>query len=295
MHDVIGTGSQPPSVWPDVSARRIGRVWHVLAAYAPLVPEDTPSPSIDAAKRVVIVMAMEAEAAPLRRALGAAAIAKPGWAARLPVRLAAVEGFGRPDVILAVNGTDPDCNVDCIGSTAAALTTQVGLASAAERWGARPDVLLSVGTAGGWSRAGASIGDVYLAWDRFVCHDRRIDLPGFDEFGRGDHPAADLRSHADALGCRVGVVTTGDSLDESADDAARILASGAEVKEMEAAAVAWVCRLHDVPCGAVKAITDLVDSPVATAEQFSEHLATAADSLRVTTLALLTRLARSAA
>jgi nucleoside phosphorylase len=150
--------------------------------------------------------------------------------------------------------------------------------------------VLTVGTAGGWNRAGASIGDVYLAWDRFVCHDRRIDLPGFDAFGRADLPAADLRAHAGALGCRLGVVTTGDSLDESPEDAARILASGAEVKEMEAAAVAWIGSLHDVPVGAVKAITDLVDSPVATAEQFSANLATAADALQRTTLALLARL-----
>jgi len=45
-----------------------------------------------------------------------------------------------------------------------------------------------------------------------------------------------------------------------------------------------------VPVGAVKAITDLVDSPVTTAEQFSANLATAAESLQRTTLALLARL-----
>ena len=92
----------------------------------------------------------------------------------------------------------------------------------------------------------------------------------------------------------MGVVTTGDSLDESAEDAARIVASGASVKEMEAAAVAWVCGLHGVPVGAVKAITDLVDSPVSTAEQFNANLDTAARSLRRTTLGLLRRLSRGA-
>ena len=76
---------------------------------------------------------------------------------------------------------------------------------------------------------------------------------------------------------------------ESAEDAARIAASGAEVKEMEAAAVAWVGSLHGVSVGAVKAVTDLVDSPVATAEQFTANLATAADNLRGVTLALLDR------
>ena len=40
---------------------------------------------------------------------------------------------------------------------------------------------------------------------------------------------------------------------------ARKLEKRDEVKEMEAAAVAWVCELHDTPLVAVKTITDLVD------------------------------------
>lgn len=245
---------------------------------------------------IAIVMAMEAEAAPLRAALGAEAVIRPEWAAALPPTVwhapagAAAVGC---EVVLAVNGTDPRTGVDCIGSTAAALTTQVVVDRTVALAGRRPDLLLTVGTAGGWQRAGAEIGDVYLAWDRFVCHDRRIDLPGFDAFGRGDLPAADLRSHAAALGCRLGVVTTGDSLDESEVDAIRILESGAEVKEMEAAAVAWVGDLHGVPVGGVKAITDLVDSPAPTAEQFTDNLHAAAAALQNTTTALLDRFARN--
>lgn len=263
----------------------------------PLVSEPESStarhPPVESAERVVIVMAMEAEAAPLRRALGGRdlAVEPPS---PLPARIAVSEAPSRPSVVLAVNGTDPVAGVDCIGSTAAALTTHVALEAANAHWGAPADLVLSVGTAGGWGRAGAAIGDVYVAWDRFVCHDRRIDLPGFDLLGRGDHPAADLRSHAAALDCRLGIVTTGDSLDESPEDAARIVASGAAVKEMEAAAVAWVARLHGVPVSAVKAITDLVDSPVATAEQFTANLASAASALEHTTLALLDRLGPSA-
>lgn len=256
----------------------------------PQVPEPSAT-EITSANRVAIVMAMEAEAAPLRRALGAQPMASPQWASALPARVAvAPESDDRPAVLLAVNGTDPATGVDCIGSTAAGLTTQVAIAAAHQTWNSAPDLVLSVGTAGGWARDGSAIGDVFLAWDRFVCHDRRIDLPGFDSFGRGEHRAADLRSHAEPLGCRLGIVTTGDSLDESPEDADRILASGAAAKEMEAAAVAWVCGLHGVPIGAVKAITDLVDSPVATAEQFTANLEAAAEALRTTTLALLERL-----
>lgn len=244
---------------------------------------------VEQADRVVIVMAMEAEAAPLREALGAQPLDAPGWASGLPCRLSHAPGSKRrPDVVLAVNGTDPIYGVDAVGSTAAALTTHVALNLDRPR----PDLVMSVGTAGGWLRAGAEIGDAFLAWPHFTCHDRRIPLPGFDVMGRSELPAADLRSHASALGCRLGIVTTGDSFDESPTDRERILASGAEVKEMEAAAVAWVGHLHGLPTGALKTITDLVDSPVATEAQFVENLATAAETLRRTTLALLDRFAR---
>lgn len=240
---------------------------------------------------IALVMAMEIEAAPLRTALGATPIDAPPWAGALPVRLAVAPAEGnRPHVLLAVNGDDPVTGVAAIGTTAAALTTHVALNLEGIP---RPDLVLSVGTAGGFTRNGATIGDTYLAWPHFSCHDRRIDLPGFQVYGDGDLPAADLRRHAEALGCGVGVITTGDSLDESPTDRARIVANGAVAKEMEAAAVAWVCHLHGVPVGAVKTITDLVDSEVDTPEQFVANLAVAAASLQRTTLALLDRIGAS--
>lgn len=257
-------------------------------AYAPSMPasDSSANASPGSAARVLVVMAMEVEAAPLRAALGAEPIELPSWASRLPARLAeAPEVPGRPRVRLAVNGTDPISGVAAIGTSAAALTTQVGLNS-----GFDPDLVLTVGTAGGWSRHGSEIGDTFLAWPHFVCHDRRIDLPGFQAFGDGALPAADLRAHAESLGCRLGVVTTGDSLDESPTDRERILANGGMAKEMEAAAVAWICHLHDVPVGGVKTITDLVDTDVPTPEQFTANLAIASASLQRTTLALLERL-----
>ena len=238
-----------------------------------------------AVERIAVIMAMEAEAAPLRAALGATAIAGPAWAAALPVRLSLAAAVGtRPEVLLAVNGADPATGVDCVGSTAAALSTHVALSTGPV------DLVVTAGTAGGWRRSNAEIGDVYIAWPHITCHDRRIDLPGFDQFGRADIPTADLRRFAVDLGCRLGIVTTGDSLDESPTDHERILANGGKVKEMEAAAVAWVAQLHDTPVTAVKAITDLVDSPVATATQFTANLAAAAESLQATMVDLIDRL-----
>ena len=261
----------------DVGWSLAGRV-----AYAPTVSD----PATDS--WIALVMAMEIEAAPLRAALGATPIDAPPWASALPVRLSVAPAEGtRPNVLLAVNGNDPVTGVAAIGTTAAALTTHVALNLDDVP---RPDLVLSVGTAGGWTRNGSAIGDTYLAWPHFSCHDRRIDLPGFQAYGDGDLPAADLRHHAEALGCGVGVVTTGDSLDESPTDGARIVANGGVAKEMEAVAVAWVCHLHGVPVGAVKTITDLVDSDVDTPQQFLANLAVAAASLQRATMALLDRI-----
>ncbi len=238
---------------------------------------------------ILVVMAMAAEAAPLKAALGVASLPVPTWAANLPARLSVATAAEGGSIVVAENGTDPTTGVDCIGSTAAALATHVGLGALAER-GTTPDLILSLGTAGGWHRYGTEIGDVYMAWDRFVSHDRRVDLPGFDAFGVGNLAAADLRKLAPELGCRLGVVTTGDSLDQSSVDAERILASGAEVKDMEAAAVAWIAALHGIAVSALKSITDLVDSPVETAIQFRANFDHALSTLTSIAVDLLERL-----
>jgi 5'-methylthioadenosine nucleosidase len=86
---------------------------------------------------------------------------------------------------------------------------------------------------------------------------------------------------------RTGIVTSSNSLDESETDAQMILRSGAQVKEMEAAAVGYVCELARVPVMAVKAITDLVDAHTATADQFTANLEYASDRLRQAIVAIL--------
>ena len=63
-------------------------------------------------------------------------------------------------------------------------------------------------------------------------------------------------------------------------DRLHIEASGACVKDMEAAAVADVARLLGVPMLAVKAITDLVDAHAPTPDQFLANLGVATAQLR---------------
>lgn len=232
-------------------------------------------------ERVLLVVAMEAEAAPLLDELGADELpATPP----LPLRTyqSDMEGLS---VRIVVNGKDPRYGADSIGTVSAALTTQVALSA----W--TPDLVVSVGTAGGWRRHGTEIGDVVVAWREFVFHDHRIDIPAFAGLGEAHLPAADLRQLAARLGFKLGVVTTGDSLDESKRDRKRIKALNGGVKDMEAAAVAWVAGLHRVPVSALKAITDLVDDPTPTGEQFMANLDLASHRLTRATMDLLPLLA----
>lgn len=224
---------------------------------------------------------MEAEAAPLIAALDASEIdGRPP----LPMRQYGAD-VGSMAVRIVVNGKDPRYGADGIGTVPAALTVHAAIDS----W--RPDLVMSVGTAGGWQRQGTDVGDVFLAWDRFVFHDHRIDLPAFSALSTADVRTADLRDLAGDLGFGLGVVTTGDSLDESPEDRQRIVDSGAAVKDMEGAAVAWVADLHGIPVTAIKTVTDLVDHPTPTAEQFMANLATASEALERATIAALEWLA----
>ena len=73
-------------------------------------------------------------------------------------------------------------------------------------------------------------------------------------------------------GLKRGIVTTSDSLDVDGRDLELMTGEGAVVKEMEAAAVAWVCKQLGCPFVAIKAVTDIVDGEEATREEFESNL-----------------------
>jgi 5'-methylthioadenosine/S-adenosylhomocysteine nucleosidase len=214
-------------------------------------------------------MAMGAEASSLLVSLQAVAV---HGAPPLSVKWFSAQRHGA-ELMIALNGRDRRFGVDSIGTDAAVLNTYAVI----ERF--HPDIVISAGTAGGWRRSGGEIGDVYVSDRHVVHHDRRIDLAGFSEYGIGRHPVVSLRNMAAQLGLKIGVVTTGNSLDESEPDRRMILASGAVVKDMEAASVAYVCHQMSVPFVAVKAITDLVDDHTSTADQFNANLVMASRRL----------------
>ena len=218
---------------------------------------------------IAIVMAMEAEAAPVVDAFGARPVAVP---AGRPHRWYLASRAGAR-VVVAVNGRDARFGVDGVGPEPAVMNTVATI----ERF--RPDLVVSAGTAGGWVARGGAIGAVYLSYPHVVRHDRRIDLDGFREFGVGRFPVVPMRAVAAAIGAEPGVVTTGGSLDETPEDARIMAELDARAKEMEAASVAWVCETLGVPFVALKTITDLADVAHPTATQFEANLHTASAQL----------------
>ena len=223
-------------------------------------------------------MAMAAEAAPCREALGLTAAPLP-LHRRLPGEL-----WARGDLALATCGTDTRFGVDAIGTQPAAVVTLL----AADRH--QPEIIISAGTAGGFVARGGAIGDVYLSTEPIVYHDRRIPLRRFEPYGVGSYPTIGTAALAGAIGATPGVITTGNSLDAPPVDVATMSTSRANAKDMEAAAVAWVAEQLGVGFVALKAITDLVDSPEPTAEQFGRNFARASHRLTETVTRLLASL-----
>ncbi len=222
--------------------------------------------------RVLVVMAMHAEAEPVVRELGLAPVSTPPWAAHVPMKL--YQGrVGSMELDLVVNGVDKQSGLDLIGTQAATASAMLGCEAF------KPDLVVSAGTCGGFAKRGGEIGKVYLAEDRVWYHDRRVPIPGFDAMARGGYMVANLDNVAETLGLARGVVTTGDSLDLSAEDSERIEAVGAHAKEMEAAAVAWVAGLFGAGFTALKSVTDIVDGPHPPEEEFFENLKHATEQL----------------
>jgi 5'-methylthioadenosine nucleosidase len=72
----------------------------------------------------------------------------------------------------------------------------------------------------------------------------------------------------------------GNSLDYTDKDMEIMTNHKAAVKEMEAAAIAWVAQLFKKPMFCVKAVTDIVDGDKPTQEEFLENLHAAAAALQ---------------
>ena len=166
---------------------------------------------------------------------------------------------------IVTNGRQHDR--DLIGCEAAALTTAVAIQRL------KPDLVISSGTCGGWKRKGAEVGQVYIA-NGAMFHDRRV--PGdnaWDTQGLGNYPVWEGSYRlAEKLQMPMGKVTTGSSFDLLPIEEQYIDANGGELKEMEGAAVAFVCSMYHIPVMLVKAVTNLRDMPSDDITDFQAHL-----------------------
>ena len=126
---------------------------------------------------IAVVMAMRAEARLVVEAVEAKEVDSP---APMPYRWW-VRECDSYRLVIAINGVDDRHGVDLIGTEPAVLCTNAVVAAFS------PDVVISAGTAGGWQRSGASVGDLYVGWPHVVRHDRRIDIARLRDYGIGRH------------------------------------------------------------------------------------------------------------
>ena len=221
---------------------------------------------------IAVLVAMEAEAAPLIEHLGLKKQDKSPFVGPLPA-VVHTGKVGDTTVHVITNGTAHGFGVDSVGTVPAALTAYQVCEVL------KPDLLLNAGTAGGFKAKGGAVGDVSLA-TAFKNHDRRIQIPDFDVYGVGATDAAPCPNLRAAMGFKDGVVSTGNSLDCPEVDSQNITSNDASVKEMEAAGIAHVATMFGTPFIAVKAITDIVDGDKPSHEEFMENLGAAAKALQ---------------
>lgn len=220
-------------------------------------------------KKICYIIAMRAEAKPFIEHFGVRL--QEGFFHPLPCMLYKGEVNGC-ELFVVLNGAQHDS--DLIGCEPAAITTMAAIQQL------QPDIVISSGTCGGWMRYGMKVGEVYLG-DSVMFHDRRV--PGDNAWatqGLGNYPVySGTEELAKALGIATAKVTTGSSFDMSAEEEAIIDANGGRLKEMEAAAVAFVCSLYDVPVLLVKAVCNLRDAEEEDMDAFQRNLVTVSRNL----------------
>jgi 5'-methylthioadenosine nucleosidase len=240
---------------------------------------------------IVIAIAMEAEAAPFIQHLSLQPV--PDFFPATTPFLAYQGTHHQCNLTVITNGKDMvhGTGVDNVGTIPAALSTYLALSKlnsnvhhdSLETDQTTPkktvDLLINAGTCGGFKKMGAEIGDVYLTTS-VAHHDRRIPIPSFTDYGIGKIQSTQVINLASSINAKMGVCTTGNSLDAHDMDHFHMDQNQASVKDMEAAAIAWSCELHQTPHFGLKVVTDIVDGDKPTQEEFLENLHTAAESLQ---------------
>lgn len=231
---------------------------------------------------ILYIIAMHAEAQPFIEHFGVKEVED--FFAPLPCKLYQTSIMGKDgktsQLNVVLNGQQHGS--DLVGCEAASVATLTAIQRL------QPDLVVNSGTCGAFQAKGASIAKVYIG-NACMFHDRRV--PGDDQWGTqalGNYPVwSEAENLAKHLSLPMGKVTTGSSLDMQPCDLQIIEENGGELKDMEGAAVAFVCSLLGTPILFVKSVTDLCDSGAETFEEFSRNLALASQALKETNIRVI--------
>ena len=219
--------------------------------------------------KICFIVAMQAEAQPFIDRFGVSEA--PGFFMPLPCKMYQTDIDGNK-LYVVLNGQQQGS--DLVGCEAASVATMAAIQQL------RPDLVINSGTCGAFKKNGAAIGDVYIS-NGVMFHDRRV--PGDDAWGTqslGNYPIFDRAAEiANAIGFKMGKVTTGSSLDMQPCDLQIIEENHGELKDMEGAAVAFVCSLFKTPIMLIKSVTDLCDESAETFEIFKKNLSMASHAI----------------
>ncbi len=200
-------------------------------------------------EKVAILVAMPEEAAPIIKSLN---LSRCDIGLQPELNLVAYRGIAKgKEIFLIVNGIDPNHGVAQVGTDAAVLNCFQVITLL------KPDTIISAGTAGGYAARNTIVGDIYIASDNFMFHDRRIPLERYDAYGKGLSPCLDAPAMASFLRLKTGVISTGNSLSVSQTDQEIIDQNNVAAKDMEVAAIANLAQKFKIRVMAIKAITNL--------------------------------------
>ncbi len=217
--------------------------------------------------KIAIIMAMKQEALPIIDHFGL----------KKDSTFYPIEVYANSDksIILSLNGHSKRYNIDNIGTQAAAINAFSVLNNY------DVDLVINCGTGGGFFEQGTKIGDVFIAKGEINFHNRLISISNnYQNYGLGKSPCLDLSQIAEVLDLKQGIISSGDSFDLNDSELELMKANQTNIKEMEAASVAWVCSLFDMDFTAVKVITDFVDKPADTSEDFISNFNLAVEKLK---------------
>lgn len=171
------------------------------------------------------------------------------WKKDLPILLYSNE---LRNIVLAVNGIDKKNEVDLVASQPATMTATILCRNY------QPDLIINAGSAGAFESSELKLGEVILGKNPYFFHDRRIPLEKYDRYGEGRIQGVDTKMLSKLLRLKQEIISTGNSLDHTNLDLKIIKNFRANVKDMEAAAIAWVCSIYKTQFFAVKSITDFI-------------------------------------